>query len=326
MAVVTSTIVPTAIGYQILAGRSLDATGFAPIGVIWTLQFIVTSVLLLPVQNLVTRQLALASGGTQYLRAAVAQISVVFVLAIAIGVAFTMATLDRFFLGEAQYIGLVAVILVGRGLVSLARGFLTGRRRFFAFGESLAAEGIALVGTGMAVAAIESTTLLFASCIALSSFAPLLVRPFARMEGEATEHHVPDEQSRPPGFLGYLILATAASQLVLASAPIVVGLIGGTAATVSIIFATFTLFRGPVTSAYNFVARVLPDFTAMVRDGKAAEIQTWSKRITLGGLALAAVGGGAGWLVGSPIVGVLFGDGFEPGNRAAKQREGGKDD
>jgi len=316
----TVVLVITAILFQIIAGRSLEPARFAPIGIIWTIQFIVTSVLLLPVQNLITRQLALAAGSDEYLRPERKRVMVVFGGAVVIGTAFAALTLDQFFFGDRRFAMITLVILIGRGLVSLARGFLAGRRRFFAFGESLAAEGIALLATGLIAAAWQPTTLAFAACIAIAPFATLLVRPFSRspvLNSPVTRPIVEDVYAHPRGFLEYLIVATAASQIVLASAPVVVGLIGGSAVAVSIVFATFTLFRGPVTSAYNLVARVLPDFTDMVRDGRSAVIRTWSRRITVGGATLAAIGFAGGWSLGPSVVSILFGTDFRPSNEMA---------
>jgi O-antigen/teichoic acid export membrane protein len=313
VAVGTAVLVAGGIAFQVLAGRKLGTEQFAPIGIIWTVQFIVTSVLLLPVQNLITRQLALASGGVEHLRPERSKVIAVFFIAIGAGTAFALATVNRFFLGEMLYPVLLAVTLTGRGVVSISRGFLAGRRRFIHFGESLAAEGLALIVFGVAVFLLAPSTIAFAACVALAPFAVLMVRPFSRTSsGAVVGQSAVVDYEHPKGFLEYLITATGASQFILAGGPIVVGFVGGDPVAVSVIFVTFTLFRGPVTSAYNFVARVLPDFTAMARDGRVAETSRWLRRITWGGFGLTVVGFLGGFAVGPWLVELLYGSAFAP--------------
>jgi hypothetical protein len=109
-----------------------------------------------------------------------------------------------------------------------------------------------------------------------------------------------------------LIVATAASQLILASGPIVLGFIGGTAASISIVFITFTLFRGPVTSSYDLIARVLPDFTMLATSGHQRRLNMWAGRLGAIGLATVVAFGVAGRFLGPFVVTILYGEEFAP--------------
>ena len=48
--------------FQVIVGRSLGVEGFAPLGVLWTISFMVFTVLYLPVEQYVTRRLILGGG------------------------------------------------------------------------------------------------------------------------------------------------------------------------------------------------------------------------------------------------------------------------
>lgn len=50
------------LGFQIIAGRSLGTEDFAPIGVMWTVSFVVYTVLMIPVEQFITRRLVIADG------------------------------------------------------------------------------------------------------------------------------------------------------------------------------------------------------------------------------------------------------------------------
>jgi O-antigen/teichoic acid export membrane protein len=299
----------TVLLFQVVAGRSLGAEAFAPIGVVWTVTFMVYTVFMIPVEQFITRRLALAHGNAAALAPNRVLLISVIGFAIAIGVGFVLATVDRLFAGITAFVVLALALLGTRALLAVGRGFLAGRRRFTAYGGTLAAEGLVLLMAAAVVAAIHPTTLAFAATMVLSPLVILLFRPFHTTA--ATAPLIADNEA-PVAFLGFLILATASSQVVIAGGPVVVGLIGGGAAAVSSIFVTFTLFRGPITSAYNLVARVLPDFTALAARGRAHVLTVWAHRITWAGYALAVLGFTAAYLIGPAIIRVLYGEEFAP--------------
>jgi O-antigen/teichoic acid export membrane protein len=300
--------------YQVIAGRTLGTEGFAPIGIIWTVSFLVFTVLNIPVEQYLTRRLTLGGGTWLPDRKAALTALVPLAAGVVIGVVFVAATLDRFFEGAAAFVGLTAALLLVRSALTLGRGFLAGRRRFTTYGIAVALEGIVLVVLGAVVAATWASTLAFASVLVIAPLVIFLVRPLATtVDLPALRTSVPAES----GFLGALIVATAASQLILAAEPIVVSFIGGSATAVSVIFITFTLFRGPVTSAYNLIARVLPDFTVMAAAGEDHRLNSWAERIGLAGVAVAALFGFSGYLLGPRVVELLYGAEFAPASTVA---------
>ncbi len=124
-------------------------------------------------------------------------------------------------------------------------------------------------------------------------------------------------------FVAALLVAQAASQTALASGPVIVGMMGGTPAAVSVFFVTFTLFRGPITASYNLTARVLPEFTRMAASGNHAGLKRWAVRLGLGGFGAAALVGLAAAAAGPAIVAFLYGDEFRPSALLAGLAAGG---
>jgi len=300
--------------YQVVAGRMLGTDEFAPIGVMWTVMFLVFTVLLLPVEQYVTRHLTITGGRTAGDRTGIVLVGATIAVGIVLGVGFVLVTLDRFFDGDAIFAVVMLINLSGRSLLAVARGYLAGRRRFHAYGAGIAIEGVALVFLALGAAALSPTTLGFAIAMSLGPLSILLIRPF---HGGYGGDPLRDESSQGFGFLGPLIIATGASQLVLSVGPIVVGFVGGTAAAISVFFITFTLFRGPVTSSYNIVARVLPDFTALAAKGEQHRLSAWAGKLGLIGVATMIVFGISGWILGPTVVDFLYGGEFRPSSHLA---------
>lgn len=310
----TMTIAVSALGFQVISGRALGADSFTPVGVAWTVVFFSYTVLMIPAEQVITHRLILTGGSWDRSMTAITPVAAAVVAATIGSAVFVAATLDRFFDGNPWFILAIAAAVASRGILAVGRGFLAGRRRFVAYGVVTGLEGMLLLPAAVVVAAAAPSALAFASLLAITPLSVVLIRPFAQdssMEvlGEAT--------AQGGSFLGALVIATGASQIILAGGPIVVGLVGGTAASVSIYFITFTLFRGPVTSSYNLIARVLPDFTALAARGEAHQLNIWAVRLGLAGLVTTASFGLAGFLVGPRVIQLLYGAEFAPDARAA---------
>ncbi|MEA2000493.1 MAG: hypothetical protein U9N84_01200 [Actinomycetota bacterium] len=294
--------------FHAIGSRSLGPDGFAPVAVLWTLMFLLHTVLLLPAEQHLTRALVVTRTPAQIAKVR-RDMVLASLVALLIGVIFTATTLDRFFDGSTAYIAFIAAIVVNRSVMVTGRGLLAGHRRFAQYGATIALEAIALLVGGVVVAAIDGTALAYGVVIALAPLATLLARPFARGNG-GEDHHLDDAQ--PGSFLAWLVAATAASQLIIAGGPIAISFVGGDAAAVSVFFTSFALLRGPLTSAYNLVARVLPDFTALAHGEDPHQLWRWAPRIALGGSIAALVGAlGAGLLL-RPIVDAIYGVEFSP--------------
>jgi hypothetical protein len=274
--------------------------------------FLLYTVLMLPAEQHLTRALVVTRSPTQLAKIR-RQTIIAFTVALVIGVVFTAATLDRFFEGSGIYIAITTGIVISRSIMATARGTLAGNRRFAGYGGSIALEATALLFGGILVTIAGWPAPLFGVVMALAPLATLAARPFRHDHIEID--HVIDAQ--PGEFLAWLIIATAASQVIIAGGPIAVSFVGGTAAAVSIFFTSFALLRGPITSAYNLVARVLPDFTALAHGEDPRQLWAWAPRIALGGTLAAVVGAVGSGLFLIPLVSLVYGSDFAPPVAAA---------
>jgi O-antigen/teichoic acid export membrane protein len=301
------------LGFQALASRTLGTVGFAPIAVLWTVMFLIYTVLMIPAEQHLTRALVVSRDASTIARVRRDMLGA-YALALVLGVGFVALTLDRFFEGDVAYILITAGIMVTRSVMSVARGSVAGHRRFGAYAATVALEATTLLLGGILMATTDGSGVAFGVVLVIAPLAPLLTRPFAERQGSGD---IPEIDAQPGSFLAWLIVATTASQLIIAGGPIAVGFIGGSAAAVSIFFTSFALLRGPVTSAYNLVARVLPDFTKLAESDNPARLWRWPARIAAAGLGVAVLGAvGAGLLLG-PIIDLIYGPEFVPPTAAA---------
>jgi O-antigen/teichoic acid export membrane protein len=299
--------------FQALASRTLGTDGFAPIAVMWTVMFLLFTVLQLPAEQHLTRALVVTRDHDDLRRVYRAMLGA-FGLALLVGVGFTWVTLDRFFEGNMAYVAITGAIVVARSIMTTARGSLAGHRRFSGYGATIAFEAVVLLVGGIIVAAVDGSAPMFAVIMVLAPLATLLTRPFSPVEGHGGK---PNTEPQPASFLAWLILATAASQMIIAGGPIAVSFIGGSTAAVSIFFTSFALLRGPITSAYNLVARVLPDFTELANSNDPQRLWKWGPKLVVFGFVVAVVGAiGAGLLL-RPFVGAIYGESFRPPQLAA---------
>jgi O-antigen/teichoic acid export membrane protein len=304
----TAAIAASALGFQIISGRALGSEEFTPVGAAWTVVFFAFTVLMIPAEQFITRHLALNGGRWRPSRQGLTQLALTVAVSTLGSAAFAAVTLDRFFVGDSRYVIAIAAAGASRAVLAFGRGFLAGRRRFVAYGVATGAEGAVLVPGAIAVALSSASALAYVWLLVIAPLAVFLVRPFANVEFDAVD--TADEQRA--SFLGSLVLATGASQVVIAGGPIFVGLVGGTSSEVSIYFVTFTLFRGPVTSSYNLIARLLPDFTELAARGEQRQLSIWAARLGAIGLFTTITFAIAGYVAGPTVVKLLYGAEFAP--------------
>ena len=129
--------------FQAVGGRVLGDEGFAPIAAIWTVMFIVASILLVPLEQYVTRE---TSRGRS-IREDVPVVGTVGAIGVAAAVADVVLTLDSpLFGGNWVYPVAMALLLTGYTVLFTAKGVLAGNRRFADVGWLLGLEGVVLDG------------------------------------------------------------------------------------------------------------------------------------------------------------------------------------
>lgn len=290
--------------FQLIAGRSLGPTEFAPVTVLWTIQFLAFTTVFMPIEQLTIRRLSAAEPVTTPW----GLYGGLIVGAAAASVVFGVLTLDRLFDGEAAYLVVIAVLVGAYGLFALGRGFLAGRLRYREYGLSTLAESVLRLAAAIALLAVGIGALGLGWTLVIGAFVVLLWRPF----GETGEDDQPNGPGETAAVLFPFIIANGASQTIVAAGPLVVGALGAPAAEVSVFFETFLLFRAPLTVSYSLVARILPPFTAFAERDDFATMRRWALRLGAVGVAAAAAAYGVGRWVGADAVELMLGSKFRP--------------
>lgn len=289
--------------FVVIGGRRLGTVEFAPIALLWTVFFIVATVVLVPLEQFVTRE---AGRGRRVLTADRKALSVVIGGTAAAMAGFVAVFNDVLFAGNAIFVAQAFLLTGFFGMMQVGKGILAGHRRFAAYGLVLTLEGVFRLAAALIVIAMSSRAAVLGWALVAAPLCILVVRPWRH-----DRTTVADVVATPAGgFLGTYVTGAAASQLLLAGAPLGVVALGGGAALQSVIFTTFTLYRAPLTLIYNLQGRVL---SFLVRsNGNGYDIRRLVTRLGTVGLAVSAVAALAGWMLGPGVVELLFGSDFRP--------------
>ncbi|MGB8361344.1 MAG: hypothetical protein WCE80_08105, partial [Acidimicrobiia bacterium] len=87
--------------FQLVGGRALGTAEFAPVSLLWTTFFILATILLVPVEQYVTREVA---SGRKALPTDLRPAAVMAGVGAILGGGFVTLTLDELFRGDPQYI------------------------------------------------------------------------------------------------------------------------------------------------------------------------------------------------------------------------------
>ncbi len=292
--------------YQFAGGRVLGTEEFAPITVLWTVQFLVWTIVLIPLEHMTVRRLALAPG--HRLTADLPLITVVVVSTAVVVMTVMYVTRDSFLDGKVLHVVQAGLIVVGYGVYVIARGALGGRRRFRDYGIATSAESLSRLAFGLALLAWAATSVSLTWAMVASPWVILALRPFRRVPDTGP----PRELAGATAFVTAFIVGNAASHTILAAGPLVVGALDADPETISVFFVTLIIVRVPLTISYGLQSRLLEPMARMVADGRAARLVSWGVRITAtGGLLLVPA-----WFAGRSLVPVavqiLFGAEFRP--------------
>lgn len=289
--------------FQVYGANDLGSEAFAPISLLWTAFFILATVTLVPIEQYVTREVA--SGRKAIPSAAKATYLVVVAGSVVAGL-FVLLTLDLFE-NNPQYAVEAALLVAGYGLLFFGKGVLAGRRRFKDVGWILIVEAAARLAAGIVFLEIVGTAVSLGWAMVIGGFSVLALRWWRYDQGS------PDIRPAPAaGFLGGYMGGSASSQLLLAGAPLAAVVFGASPSLVSVIFVTFTLYRAPLTLIFSLQGRILPFLVSLTADESRSRLARIARNVVLAGMALAALGGLVGWLVGPEVVGLLFTDEFVP--------------
>ncbi len=292
--------------FQLVVGRALGPEAFAPLTVLWTLQFLIYTTVFMPMEQLTVRRLNLDEPG-----AAPWRLYLSVIAASVLGAtAFAAATLDRLFASDTVYLAVVAVLVAAYGGFALGRGYLAGRRRFREYAYCTFSESVLRLALAGVLLALSVGALGLGWTLAAGALVVWLWRP---LSGERRRETGAAPEVGAAAALAGFVAANAAAQTIVAAGPLVVAALGAGAAEVSIFFQTFLLLRAPLTVAYNLVSRIMPPFTRLVEGAHTATIRRLMTGLGAAGVALTAAAFGAGYWIGPALVQFLLGAEYRPG-------------
>ena len=295
-----------AYGFQLAGGRALGTDAFAPITVLWTLQFLVFTIVLLPIEQLTVRRLAMDPGHP--LRHDLPLIGSVIGVTALLVTAVMYASRDQQLGGESVHVLQAGLMVIGYGVFAFGRGRFGGKRQFRQYGLATAGESMFRLAVAIAVLAIAASAVGLGWSMVAAPWIILLFRPFA----EGGELREPVDAPSAGGFLAGFILGNAASHTILAAGPLVVAGLGGSAEAVSIFFVTLILVRAPLTLSYGLLSRLLQPMARLVAEGRAAVLGLWAKRTVAVGVVMLIPAYFVGRFVVPAVVELLFGAEFRP--------------
>ncbi|HEX9763249.1 MAG TPA: hypothetical protein VGA97_09135 [Acidimicrobiia bacterium] len=290
--------------FQWYGARSLDPVTLAPISALWTLFFILITILLVPVEQYVTREVA---SGRKALPNDLRPAAVMGGIGSVLGVAYVWGNLDQLFAGNPQYLVQIVLLVVGYGLLFVGKGVLAGSRRFAGVGWIMSLETLVRLLAGVVFLSLVLNATSMGWAMVVGGFSVLGLRWWRHDKGDVK---APASPAR--GFLLGYVGGSSSSQILLAGAPLAVDALGGSPALVSIIFITFTLFRAPLTLIYSLQGRVLPYLVGLVHVDDRPRLARIARYVVVGGAGLAVLGGLVGWLVGPAVVSLLYGGRYQP--------------
>ena len=301
--------------FQLIGARSLGQVGYAPISALWTIQYLIVSVVLYPVETYVTHRTLLGHAAGDPRPAPLARIWG-WIAGIALVVTVVCWILRRqLFLGLADVALVVGLVTLAFGAFMIVRGRLAGTERFKAYGLVTACESLARAALAAGVAWIAPTTrgvawvMPFGALGAAGLWLTLKRRPREPRAARA----VASSPRRPARFLVLTTGANGILQLLLAGGPLVLVFLGAPPEHVSILFVTLAAARTPLLFFFSgLLSRLLPTFLHLEGRDEGGALPRAASWIALGTCGVAVLGGLAAAAVGAPLLGLLFGRSFEP--------------
>jgi O-antigen/teichoic acid export membrane protein len=317
-------------GFFALASHSLSADDYGLIVVMWSVVFIVVSVLFRPVEQLTSRTIAELETRGEHIGHAMrvaasiqAGVAVLFVIA---AMALRTTIEDELLEGNEFLFYAMVVSVVAFGASFLARGFLAGERRFGLFSMLLIIDSSARLAFSLAVAVgiaegVDPIALGVVAGPALS----LLVVPFAiqapRPVGEtpSTDDGSAASMDTPAftlahgaGFAAAVLLIMLSEQILLSSGALFARAEEGAAAA-GFMFNILMVARAPVVLFQAVAASLLPHLTRLRSKGDESSGDAFrlSVRLTITVIAaLTAVLCLVLAVAGPELMQIAFGDKF----------------
>jgi O-antigen/teichoic acid export membrane protein len=284
-----------------VAARTLGPEDFAPVSTLWTVQFLILAVALMPLEQLVTRSGAIDA------RPPIRSALIVGSTSAGLSMTFAFLNQETLFNGVTAFVFLTPLAVLTTTVYALGRGVFAGEERYARYGQVTGGHSLVRLAAGAPLLMLAPQPVMGGVAIALAPLVILAWHPFRRFGGK---YQANTERAAP--FLVGLVVGNSLAQLILLGGPVAVGWLGGTATEISLAFVILTLFRAPVAVAAEGLARLLPPFTRMATAGQFAALRRAALWIVAVGAVCAALAAVVASWIGAPITVFLFGQDYEP--------------
>ncbi len=303
--------------YFALASHSLSPTDYKGISLLWSVLFLIISVIYRPVEQLLAHTIAArrARGHEGH------PLRVPLTIQLAAAAVFLVAALalrgpieDDVFDGSAELYWVLVVATLAYAASYFARGWLAGHQRFGLYGGLVLLESSSRCLFAVAVAVgIASGQGAVALGIAAAPLVSLLVLPWALHRGGRPERGAGGSLREGAGFAGAVLAIMVAEQAVLNGPVLAVDATATNAALAGFVFNVLLIVRAPLQLFQAVQTSLLPHLSGLAATGGEAELRG-AVRTTLLAIAAftAAVVLGVG-LIGPWAMDVLFGGEFDYG-------------
>jgi O-antigen/teichoic acid export membrane protein len=303
--------------YFSLASHALSEVDYKGITLLWSVMFLIISIIYRPVEQLLSRTIssrrAQGMHGGHPLRAAIAIQAAFAVLFLAVALAFREPITDDVFDGSNALYWVLVVGVVAYAASYFARGWLAGHSRFGLYGGLVLLESVSRCLFALAVViGIASGQTAVAMGIAAAPLVSLVVVPWALRGRDPAPVAAERGGLREGGaFAGAVLLIMAAEQALL-NGPVVAADVTATdAALAGFVFNVLLITRAPLQLFQAIQTSLLPHLSGLAAT-EGEEDFKHALRVTL----LAIAGFGAVVVVGLALVGpfamdLLFGGDFD---------------
>lgn len=309
-----------AYAFQVVGARMLGDEAYAPIGILWTIQYLIFAIFLSGVEAYVTRDVLASPSGTMSGPASRRLALTVLGLAIVLGAA-ALAWREALFMSRSvQFPAVVASMLVVYALFVYARGSLAGIGKFGSYGAMTFAEaGTKLVGASIVALAMPTTKAL-AWMLPAGPVGALTVwvwlRRRSRVDRPAASNAVSTSSVQGSSLFGYMrstVVANVAAQVLLAGAPLMLIPLGASSSEISLVFIVLTASRVPIVFAFGgLLTRALPHIAMLTDARQGRQLATLTQRIGFVACGGALVVGPLAGVFGPALFAGLFGADFRP--------------
>ena len=310
----------TAYGFLVLAARALGPEAYAPLGLLWTVVFLVGPGFFLPVEQEVSRALserkARGIGGGPLLRRAALLTAVVLGVLLVAVAATAPLTLPKLF--DDQWLLLVglALALSGAAAGHLARGACSGQGRFRPYAVFLAADGAIrlLLCAGLSIAGVD-TPGWYGVAVGVAPLVAVVIA-VGRERGLVTPG--PDASwSELSKALVILLVASVLSFTLVNAGPMAIDLLGSEdeQADAGRFLNGLIIARVPLFLFQAVQASLLPKLSALAGAGRFEELRAGLRNLMAVTVAIGAIATVGAFALGPEVVTLLFGAEFELDHR-----------